>query len=317
MCQRSSEWLLRSGKKRNYGRLTEGTLHAMLVAMARLLFHTLLAGLALVCGCSDADDDAPGDVGRGGTGFGGAGGAPVMNVTEAGSGGHGGEANLVEIFTSESEAITVSWFNFFAGGYRFARKREQLSPEQLDLVEAIKVVSSTDDCWEDAAEVSVVVTAGDTNRTYSANEYAGNCGRDVTLVDFQAVSALLDTVQCLSAKGYDASSPEASPTIVPDDGCWHGLFNATGESPAWWFRLEIPAAGEYAISLDRCGKRELVLDLFESDAETELTSASSDGECPVLTHTFADAGSYALRVEMQSGTQAGDFFLSLQSTSGQ
>jgi hypothetical protein len=67
------------------------------------------------------------------------------------------------------------------------------------------------------------------------------------------------------------------------------------------------------LSTDRCGNRGLHINLFESDAETELASASSSGECPVLTYTFADAGSYSLRVEMQSGTQAGDFFLSVQS----
>ena len=286
----------------------------MLVSMPRLTFHTLLAGLLVGWGCSGGDGAVKVDEGRGGAGFGAASGAQGMNDAGAGSG-QGGAGSLAQIFTAESEAITIDWFNFWAGGYRFARKREQLTPKQLELVEAIKVVASTDDCWEDADEVSVVVTSGDTSLTYSANKYAGSCGRDVTLVDFQTVSDLLDTVQCLSAKGYDGSSVEESPTIVPDDGCWHGLFNAHGDAPAWWFRVEVPAAGEYSILLDRCGNRDLRLDLFGSEAETELASASSDGACPALTHSFADPGSYALRVEMQSGTQAGDFFLSVHSMS--
>ena len=80
------------------------------------------------------------------------------------------------------------------------------------------------------------------------------------------------------------------------------------------FRIQIPVAGEYGIALDRCGDRGLLLDLFDSDSTTKLASASGNGECPVLTHTFANSGVYALRVQMQSGTQAGDFFLALEST---
>jgi hypothetical protein len=238
-----------------------------------------------------------------------------MSVAEAGT--HGGEGNVESIFTPESDAIRIDWFNFFAGGYRFARRRDQLSPAQLDLVQAIAVVSSTDDCSEDGVEMSLTVSAGDTTQAFSANEDTGTCGRDVTLVDFEAVSALLHTVHCLSSQGYDGTSVETAPTIVPDDGCWHGLFNFTGASPAWWFRIEIPAAGEYGISLDGCGDRALVVDLLESDATTELASASGNRDCPVLTHSFADAGTYTLRVQMQSGTQAGDFFLALESTSAQ
>lgn len=98
-------------------------------------------------------------------------------------------------------------------------------------------------------EVSLGGTAGDTHREFSANEYAGTCGRDVMLFDFQAVSVLRDTVQCFSSKGYDGRPPEAAPTIVPDDGCWHGLFKSTGATPAWWFRVEISAPGEYEVSI--------------------------------------------------------------------
>ena len=80
---------------------------------------------------------------------------------------------------------------------------------------------------------------------------------------------------------------------------------------------EIPAAGEYQISLDACGDRTLRFDLFEDDTTTELTSTSGEGECPVLTHAFADAGSYALRIQMLSGGYAGDFFLAIESTSAE
>lgn len=221
------------------------------------------------------------------------------------------------IITAESEAIEIHWFNFFAGGYRFKRRLDQLSPEQLGLAQAINIVPGSDDCWEDAVELAITVTGGDTVRAFSANEFNGHCGRDVTLVEFEAASALLHTAHCLSAKGYDGGSPETAPSIVPDDGCWHGLFNSSGPESEWWFRTDIPAAGEYQISFDACGDRGLRLDLFEDDATTEVASTSSEGECPVLTHTFNDAGSYVLRVEKIAGTYAGDFFMALESTSAQ
>ncbi|HEX2871296.1 MAG TPA: hypothetical protein VHP33_08570 [Polyangiaceae bacterium] len=217
------------------------------------------------------------------------------------------------LLAPDSESIEIGWFSFFDGGYRFKRRLDQLSPQQLALAQAIQIVPPTGACWQDAAEMSVTVTAGDMVRELRANEYNGTCGRDVTLVDFEAVSALLDTVQCLPAKGYEHDTPEAAPSITPDDGCWHGLFNAHGSSPEWWFRTEIPDAGEYRIALEACGDRRLELELFEQDATTSVATATGTGECPVLAHTFAAGGSYALRVRMVGGSYAGDFFLSLES----
>jgi hypothetical protein len=246
---------------------------------------------------------------------GGAGDPGDAGATQADSGGVGGAGDADAFLTAESEAIEIHWFNFFDGGYRFERRLDQLSPEQLGLADAIEVVPSSGDCWEDATEMSITVTGGDTAREFSANEYTGTCGRDGTLVNFEAVSDLLDTVECLPAQGYDGRSAETAPSVLPGDGCWHGLFNGSGTTPQWWFRMEIPTAGEYQISLDRCGDRALALDLFEHDATTEVASTSGQGECPVLLHAFADAGSYALRVQMLSGTYAGDFFLAFEAIS--
>src|SRR5688572_18766265 len=61
------------------------------------------------------------------------------------------------ILAAGSEAIEIRWFNYWEGGYRFERRIDQLSPEQLALAEAIKVVRSTGECWEDANEMSITV----------------------------------------------------------------------------------------------------------------------------------------------------------------
>lgn len=227
------------------------------------------------------------------------------------------EDGPLAIITPKSEAIQVSWFNYFQGGYRFERRLDQLSPEQLELAQAIEVVPPTGDCWEDGAGISITVTEGDTEHEFSANEYTGTCGREVTLVDYDAATALLGTVECLSAKGYDGETPDTAPSISADDGCFHGLFNATGASPQWWFRAEIPAAGEYRVVVADCGDRDIELELFEEDATTAVASTSGTGACPVLAHELTTAGSYMLQVRMLGGSQAGDFYLSLESSSSE
>jgi len=217
------------------------------------------------------------------------------------------------IIGAESEAIAISQFNFFSGGYLFERRLDQLSIEQLELAEAIRVVPPTGDCWSDATGMSITVTAGDEQQLYEANEFTGTCGGEQTLVDFEAVSALLATAHCLSSKGYDSSSAEKAPSIEPDSGCWHGLFNSHGDAPSWWFIADIPSAGDYQVTIADCGDRTLQLDLFEEDATTELASTTGENECPVLAYTFAAPGRYPLRLEMLSGSYAGDFYLGLDS----
>ncbi len=221
------------------------------------------------------------------------------------------------IVSAASEAIEIGWFNYFTGGYRFKRRIDQLSTEQRELAEAIRIAPPTGDCWEDATHLSIMVTDSDTEHEFEANEFTGTCGRDVTLVDFEAATALLDTVDCLSAKGYDAESPETAPSITANDGCFHGLFNASGRNPEWWFRAEVPSAGEYDFVIDACGDRGIELELFEEDAATSLASSSPTSECPTLTHAFTSAGSYALRVRMVDGSAAGDFYLALESSASE
>lgn len=261
--------------------------------------------LFAIAGCSDAGNAV------GATGSSGVRGDSRTSGTDSGT--ERGGSDDGGILTAGSEALEIRWFNYWEGGYRFERRLDQLLPDQLALAEAIKIVPSTGECWEDAVEMSITVTGAGTRR-FGANEFAGTCGHGGTLVNFGAVSALLDTVHCLPAKSYDAGSADTAPSIVADDGCWHGLFNGSSDTPEWWFRTEIPAAGEYQIALDACGNRALQIDVFEDDTTTKVASTSGEGECPVLTHAFTDAGSYALRVKMLSGTTAGDFYMAVEST---
>jgi len=249
---------------------------------------------------------AAGSAGHGGRAPSPLGGAAGGGAEGGGDGGAGGDSG--SIWTPDSDSIDIQWFAYFRGGYHFTRQRDQLSPQQLELAQAIKVVPSSNACAADYIELAIGVTSGDRTQKYIANEYTADCQRGGTMVDYAAVSALLDTVNCVSSKNYDGSSASSAPNIVADDGCRHGLFNASGSTRDWWFRVEIPAAGLYRFGIDACNDRQLRLDLFESDGTTELESASGSGSCPLLMHQFAHAGTNLVRVAMLSGVSAGDFY---------
>lgn len=267
----------------------------------------LLVSLAIVGGCSSSEvPPAPTSAGAP------SGGAGAVSVPD-GAGARAPGVATAGIFTAESTAIEIDSFNFFRGGYGFARRRDQLSPRQLALVEAIEVISSTGACWTDSDEVGVTVSAGESKRSFRANEHNGDCGSDVTLVDFGAVRAVLDTVHCLSAKGYDGTSPATAPTISTNDGCHHGLFSS-GAPDDWWFRVEVPTPDEYRVSFDNCRDRALLVELFSADAQARLASIDAADGCPTLSHPFVQAGVYLLHVRMQAGLQGGDFYLSVDST---
>lgn len=290
--------------------------------MARSKAFAIWVGVALISACSPpAGEVAPAQKISSSAGEGGAKPGGGQRDDGGGSGGEGegseggGAAGAQSsIFTPQSDFIEIGWFNFWSGGYRWVKRRDQLSTEQLALAKAITVVSSTEACTEDAVETRVSVTDGDARHDYYANDYAGTCGRDETLVEFSAVTALLDTAHCLSSQGYDGDSWEKAPTLVPDDGCWHGLFNFSGEARGWWFRIEIPAAGDYTIAFDDCGDRDLQVELLDAGRTTALGTAPAGHDCPVLTQSFEVSGTYALHVESGSGAQAGDFYMSVAST---
>jgi hypothetical protein len=45
-----------------------------------------------------------------------------------------------------------------------------------------------------------------------------------------------------------------------------------------------------------------------------VATAAGNGGCPVLAHTFAAEGTYALRARMVGGSDARDFYFSLESS---
>lgn len=232
------------------------------------------------------------------------------------SGGTGAAQDGTQVFTDESEAIEIGWFSFWTGGYRFHKRRDQLSEQQLRLVQEIRTIPSREECWADVAGASVTITDAGKRREYRANEHDGTCGTDATMVGYDAVSAFLATARCLSAKGYDASALDSAPTVAADDGCFHGLFSGSGATPAWWFRVDISTAGEHRVAIDRCWDRDLRLTFLDPTGVDELATSdgNADAECPSLTHRFDEPGNYVLKIEMDAGNSAGDFYVRVDTT---
>jgi hypothetical protein len=216
----------------------------------------------------------------------------------------------IPVWTAESTSVEISWFSFWAGGYRFTRERDQLSAAQLELLAAIRTIDVDGPCLADVDEVQLTITSnsGETE-TYGAIAHPCAFGSR-TLVGYEEVAALLDTVDCLSAKGYEGGTLESAPHIVTGDGCHHGMFNAYTQVPEWWFILDVAVAGRYRIGVDLCADRQLQIDVLdETAASTLATVQTTSADCPTLEYDFPTAGSYALHVDMLGGDDAGDFYL--------
>jgi hypothetical protein len=218
-------------------------------------------------------------------------------------GGCGGE----EIWTEDSQAVEIEWWSFFDGAYLFARERSQLSPRQRALLSQVRTVVEDDDCWDDVPGVTVRVRHLDgTTREFRAAEHG--CDEHGKEVDYEDVADLLDTVDCLASKRYDASSLAVAPTFVPGDGCRHGLLNSAFTAADYWFRVDVEKAARYRVALEQCHARTLSVELLDESGETTLASAEGADECPVLEHEL-EAGTYALRVTLHDARTGGDFFL--------
>jgi hypothetical protein len=244
---------------------------------------------------------------------GGAGASPSGGAggSGTGTGGTGGGYALgVPIWETESESIAISSGSFFGGSSRFEKQREELTAEELVLLGSITTVASSTECWSDTWAATLTVRGNGGVREYFASEGDQGCDRDVVLVANEPVKSLVQAAKCLNAKSYDGTSLATAAHVTAGNGCYHGLFNASGTTPDWWFVLDVTEAGSYRLSLDGCSDRVLDMALLDETGVTELSSVTgTPGSCSALTHDVASPGSYAIHVTMTAGTSAGDFYL--------
>jgi len=223
------------------------------------------------------------------------------------------------IWLPTSVGIEGSWSAFFDGGFRLELTRDEMTPEQLEALGRVVTIPSNDLCFADGAFISIIVldTNGSSN-TYFAEESDGTCNRGEPSVSFEPADQVLQSAGCLAGKQYSDRLASLGTTLsLPvGTGCWHGLFNASGESPVWWFFFEVSEAGQtLEFTIEECADRQLSLAVYDERGEGRIAEQVGSGvedDCPVLLHTFPEAGTYSLQVDMLGGNVAGDFFLSAE-----
>ena len=221
----------------------------------------------------------------------------------------------VPVWTDDSVSVEIRWSSW-GEGYSFKRDRAQLSATQIALLGAIETFVGSGPCGADVDEVqlTIVRASGGVDEYYASADRCEDERRPT--VDYQRVAALLATVHCLWARGYDGSALASAPHISVGDGCHHGLFSGHsqwGPTPEWWFLVDVPSAGQVRFAIERCGDRQLKIDLFDQTGLTAEASVQPTGsECTALVHDFPAAGTHALHVTKVAGTYIGDFFLSVE-----
>jgi len=114
-----------------------------------------------------------------------------------------------------------------------------------------------------------------------------------------ALEPFLDTFDCFASGtnpfgGRDgaAQSWGGAPILsTADVGCYHGILHYACDDMRFWLAVEEP--GQYQISSVDCAP-DLTVELMTRDLTALASAASTSAECPVITHEFAEAGSYAL-----------------------
>ncbi len=257
----------------------------------------------LLAGCtSDTTTESPFE-GTGGqqSTTGGGGGLGGMGASDIGSGGVSQAG--ASIWNADSVEIEVNYFVFGYGGYRWRKSVSQFTAEQMQLVGELKLIESIGDSSPDASSGTLIVTDEDDSPQEYRFAYKDSLGSSEMLVGFAGVTALLDTVNCRSTMG------SLDGTVVPDDGCLHGVRSDTaGNSTP--FELEVEAGETYQVTVEGCGQRELKLTVLDANDEIVATVSEELGICPTLSFVAPETGPTTLRIE-DSTKQVGDFYFSL------
>jgi hypothetical protein len=119
------------------------------------------------------------------------------------------------------------------------------------------------------------------------------------VIALDSLQPFLDTFNCYSTGshpfgGRDSApqSWEHAPTLsTADSSCSHGILHYPCDQMRFWLAVEQP--GQYQISSVDCAP-DLSVELMTEGLSPLASAAFAGAECPVITHEFADVGSYAL-----------------------
>lgn len=231
-----------------------------------------------------------------------------------------GCAGCAPPWSAASQRLCVSCGGFFEGTMRFDATRDQLSAEQLRLLDGLRLVGAQPLCLSDAMSCEVAIADAKSERRYRSIDGDPDCPGTAPLISFASFDPFRASLGCLYSK---ATLGGPTPTVTPDSRCQNGLFT-TGKG-ALFVDLRVEAPGPYSLALISCsdvnrrghlsGALRLPPDTaaLATFAPIDPAAAGPDGACASLEHTFAQAGTYQLEVDVAEGfLPVGDFFLRIR-----
>jgi hypothetical protein len=180
---------------------------------------------------------------------------------------------------------------------RFEADREQLREEQLQALDHVEG-GANPRCFDcDHYDLTVTDADGSVATYTTASGFAAppfEIRRD-------SLQAFLGTFYCYESPvnhfGGEDRDPlvaqwETAPTISSlDSACWHGIIHHPCEDIRFWLSVERP--GSYRVAVDECTP-DLSIEFLSEDMTMLASVASTTSGCPVVSHDFEEAGSYAL-----------------------
>ena len=229
------------------------------------------------------------------------------------------------IWTDQSRVVDVRCFAFFEGSVRIRATRDQLTADQLAILSGMTLIPPKDQCYEDTNACTVAISAADgTVATYATEATDSGCGSTKPVIQYASFDQFLHTVPCLAAKQavYETADGGTNiPPLVPDVRCYNGVFTAPPNTVQRLLVVDDPSTPRH-VELDSCNDAQrspalLHPQLLEPDGTTPLPvvwsavtgDPGADGTCYRADYTFAAAGAYVLRIDVDAGFTAGDFYL--------
>ncbi len=221
------------------------------------------------------------------------------------------------VWSASSASIRLELHMSFDGTAAWEKKRSELTPDQLSILDSLASGPPIHGTWSDPREIFVRIANDDRSlhdyRVAVHDEFGqGFTSDDLPVIASAAFLPFLDSVHCLlsNATSHQAERvgvdpitgvPRAPWTDAPDasddPGCFHGIQGQETGEPTW-VRAQVSAAGTYAFTLEPCTAPGARLRLRSADGSTELAvSPVFDATCASLTYAVAAAGPLLVGIE--------------------
>ncbi len=222
------------------------------------------------------------------------GGATSRGATSSGAGVDGTTAPTDDrsIWTPMSASIEVHKISYWTGSLKWQRRAEQLSPHELELVQALQLIPLGGGCASDNDEiyVTIVDATGDVREYWAAGRDDHCGGVALPTIAYGGVQAVLTNAGCLGSR--EPSGEASLPLLVPGSGCLHGAQFGTA------YELDVEPGARYRVRAEDCvSEHQVSLAIVDAEDAPLASSVGSSEVCPTLEFTANNSGKGFLRVD--------------------